>query len=79
MADAVGLDSLIALEEEKRLQESVAGRIAFVNGHEIGSGCGTDFRVVVIGLIRNLAQNLFAHLAGRKLQGEAIGKRTFQS
>ena len=78
MADTIGLNGLITLEEEKRLQESVAGRIAFVHGHEVGPGRGTDFRVFVIGLIRDLAKDLLAHLAGREFQRKAIGERTFQ-
>ncbi len=76
--DAIGLHGLIALEEQDGLEIAVAGRIAFVDGHQVGPGRGTKVGLVGIGLVGDFAEDLLAHLAAGKLQREAVGKRPLQ-
>ena len=75
MAHAVGLHRLIAFEIQNRLQQSVAGRVAVIDGHEIGTRRGDEIGVFGIGFFDHLAHDHHRHLVRRKLGRDAVGKR----
>lgn len=77
VAHAIGLNRLIALEEEDRLQEAMAGGVALVDGDHVGPRHLPELRIRRIGLVRDLAQDLLAHLARSELQRKAVGERPF--
>ena len=58
MANTVGLDRLIAFEEQDRLQEAVAGRVTVIYRNQIGAGGLPQIGGRDIGIIGNFAQNL---------------------
>ncbi len=75
MGDPVGLHRLESLEEQHRLQEAVAGRIAVEHRHHVGPRRLADLRRIDMRLVGDLAQDLLAHLARGELDREAIGQR----
>jgi hypothetical protein len=78
VTDAIGLDGLEPLEIEKRLEKPVAGRIAVVDGHDIGPRRLAKRGFVGVGFIRHLAQDLLGHLARGQFLRQPIGQRAFQ-
>ena len=53
MGQPMGLDGVIALEIEKGLNETVAGRIAVDDGGDVGAEAGGDFRVCLQRALEN--------------------------
>ena len=77
MGHAVGLHGLKALEEQERLQEAVASRVAVVDGHDVGARGQSQSGIGAISLVADFTDQLFGHLARGQFQGGAIGECTF--
>ncbi len=75
MRDAIGLDRLKPLEEEKRQEKPVAGRITVIDGDDVGARGEADFRVGGKRLVANLAKDLLWHLVRGQLERNPIGQR----
>ena len=78
MGNPIGLQRLKPFEEKDGLQEAMACRITIIDRNKIGTRSGPNVRLRTVSLIRNLAQQLLAHLTRSKFQGKTIGKRSLQ-
>ena len=67
VCQAIALKGLKTLEKEQRLQVAVAGRIALVNGNNVCAGRHEDLGIILVGFVRQLAQDKIAHFLRGKL------------
>ena len=78
MADPIGLDCLETLEIKQRLQKPMARRVAFINRNDVRARRDPKHWIGGKGLICNLTQNLFRHIAGGQFLRHPIGQRLLQ-
>ncbi len=78
MRDPVALQRLKPLEEQQRLDQPVAGRVALVHGHQIGPRRLPQGGIGSKGFLGDLTQKLLAHLRRGQFHRETIGQRPFE-
>ncbi len=75
MCEAIGLDGLVALEEQERREKVRAGRIAVAHGGQISQGGGFNAGIGREGLAKNRLQALDAQRIVAQLAGQAVRQR----